>query len=189
MALLAVPEHLPRRRHGFAAPSLADRWVACACGRSLVRDHTAAITIVNRAGRARWSMRSPVGGLLHEAAGLRPARSAPTGSPSRALAGSVTRWSSARPSSAMRCSFCSGRTISTGMSVSRASAGSRMECSLSRVSSERRAMRASSSAQMRAWRSSFQVNGSSVSIDNIACRSLPCQSVFAFRARRLFPER
>ncbi len=37
-----------RRRHNL---SLKDRWVECACGLSLDRDHNAAINILNRAGR------------------------------------------------------------------------------------------------------------------------------------------
>ncbi len=37
-----------RRRHDL---SLKDRWIECACGLSLDRDHNAAINILNRAGR------------------------------------------------------------------------------------------------------------------------------------------
>ena len=36
--------------------TLATRWVDCACGLSLDRDHNAAINILNRAGRARWGL-------------------------------------------------------------------------------------------------------------------------------------
>jgi putative transposase len=56
--------------HVFEHLSLADRWVACACGLSLDRDHNAAINIRNRAGHARWGISSPRGGLPQEAAGL-----------------------------------------------------------------------------------------------------------------------
>jgi putative transposase len=56
--------------HVFEHLSLADRWVACACGLSLDRDHNAAINIRNRAGHARWGISSPRGRLPQEAAGL-----------------------------------------------------------------------------------------------------------------------
>jgi len=56
--------------HVFESLSLADRWIACACGLSLSRDHNAAINILNRAGRVRWGISSPVGGLPQEAAGF-----------------------------------------------------------------------------------------------------------------------
>ena len=49
---------------------LKDRWVTCACGLSLDRDHNAAINILNRAGNVRWGISSPAGGLPQEAAGL-----------------------------------------------------------------------------------------------------------------------
>lgn len=56
--------------HVFEHLSLADRWVVCDCGLSLDRDHNAAITILNRAGHARWGLSSPLGGLPQEATGL-----------------------------------------------------------------------------------------------------------------------
>jgi putative transposase len=54
----------------FEGLTLADRWVTCACGLSLDRDHNAAINILNRAGNVRWGISSPPGGLPQEAAGL-----------------------------------------------------------------------------------------------------------------------
>jgi putative transposase len=54
----------------FAGLTLADRWVTCACGVSLDRDHNAAINILNRGGQLRWGISSPPGGLPQEAAGL-----------------------------------------------------------------------------------------------------------------------
>jgi putative transposase len=54
----------------FAELSLSDRWVTCACGLSLDRDHNAAINIKDRAGQVRWASSSPVGGLAQEAVGL-----------------------------------------------------------------------------------------------------------------------
>jgi len=54
----------------FAGLTLKDRWVVCACGLSLDRDHNAAINILNRGGQLRWSSSSPEGGLGQEAAGL-----------------------------------------------------------------------------------------------------------------------
>ncbi|MGQ9928676.1 MAG: RNA-guided endonuclease InsQ/TnpB family protein [Chloroflexaceae bacterium] len=56
--------------HVFQEQTLADRWIACACGLSLDRDHNAAINILNRAGQARWASSSPQGGLAQEAARL-----------------------------------------------------------------------------------------------------------------------
>ena len=56
--------------HVFEHLSLADRWVVCACGLSLDRDHNAAINIRNRAGHVRWGLSSPLGGLPQEATGL-----------------------------------------------------------------------------------------------------------------------
>ncbi|MGQ9529389.1 MAG: zinc ribbon domain-containing protein [Chloroflexus sp.] len=56
--------------HVVQEQTLADRWIACACGLSLDRDHTAAINILNRAGQARWASSSPQGGLAQEAARL-----------------------------------------------------------------------------------------------------------------------
>ena len=50
--------------------TLKDRWVTCACGLSLDRDHNAAINILNRGGQLRWSSSSPRGGLGQEAAPL-----------------------------------------------------------------------------------------------------------------------
>jgi len=57
-------------RQIFAGLTLKDRWVDCACGLSLDRDHNAAINILNRGGQLRWSSSSPRGGLGQEAAGL-----------------------------------------------------------------------------------------------------------------------
>jgi putative transposase len=54
----------------FEGLTLQDRWVTCACGLSLDRDHNAAINILNRGGQLRWPLSSPVGGLGQEAAGL-----------------------------------------------------------------------------------------------------------------------
>lgn len=54
----------------FEGLTLKDRWVTCACGLSLDRDHNAAINILNRGGQLRWPSSSPVGGLGQEAAGL-----------------------------------------------------------------------------------------------------------------------
>jgi putative transposase len=42
--------------HIFETLSLSDRWVDCACGLSLDRDHNAAINILNRAGQVRWEI-------------------------------------------------------------------------------------------------------------------------------------
>lgn len=55
----------------FEHLKLSDRWVSCACGVSLDRDHNAAINIVRRRhGRCLWASSSPPGGLAQEAAGL-----------------------------------------------------------------------------------------------------------------------
>ena len=56
--------------HIFESLSLSDRWIDCACGLSLDRDHNAAINILKRAGQVRWGISSPVGGLPQAAAGL-----------------------------------------------------------------------------------------------------------------------
>ncbi|MFL5802584.1 MAG: RNA-guided endonuclease InsQ/TnpB family protein [Roseiflexaceae bacterium] len=56
--------------HIFETLSLSDRWIECACGRSLDRDHNAALNIKNRAGQVRWGISSPGGGLPQEAAGF-----------------------------------------------------------------------------------------------------------------------
>jgi putative transposase len=56
--------------HLFESLTLKDRWVTCACGLSLDRDHNAAINIRDRAGQARWALSSPIGGLAQEAAPL-----------------------------------------------------------------------------------------------------------------------
>jgi putative transposase len=56
--------------HVFVEQRLADRWIDCACGLSLDRDHNAAINILNRAGQVRWASSSPLGGLAQEAARL-----------------------------------------------------------------------------------------------------------------------
>lgn len=40
----------------FENLTLADRWVDCACGLSLDRDHNAALNILHRAGHARWGL-------------------------------------------------------------------------------------------------------------------------------------
>lgn len=56
--------------HSFAELSLKDRWVTCACGLSLDRDHNAAMNIKQRAGHVRWALSSPIGGFAQEAAPL-----------------------------------------------------------------------------------------------------------------------
>jgi putative transposase len=56
----------------FQNLTLADRWVACACGLSLDRDHNAALNLL-KAGRALWSKTWAVvdtPGVLQEAAPL-----------------------------------------------------------------------------------------------------------------------
>ncbi len=55
--------------HVFEQLTLKDRWIVCACGVSLDRDHNAAINILKRAGSVRWSLSPSVDGLLQEAAG------------------------------------------------------------------------------------------------------------------------
>ena len=40
--------------HVFESLSLNDRWIECACGLSLDRDHNAAINILKRGGQLRW---------------------------------------------------------------------------------------------------------------------------------------
>jgi len=54
------------------ALSLRDRWLSCACGLSLDRDTNAARNILatSRLGQSRWTLSSPLGGLVQEAAGL-----------------------------------------------------------------------------------------------------------------------
>jgi putative transposase len=55
----------------FEHPSLSDRWVSCARGVSLDRDHNAARNILKRGlGQSLWASSSPSGGLAQEAAGL-----------------------------------------------------------------------------------------------------------------------
>jgi putative transposase len=57
----------------FEHLKLSDRWVSCACGTSLDRDHNAAINILNRSSGPGHGLRAsslPVGGLAREAAGL-----------------------------------------------------------------------------------------------------------------------
>jgi putative transposase len=54
--------------HIFESLSLADRWIDCACGLSLDRDHNAAINILKRAGRVRWASSSSREGFAQEAA-------------------------------------------------------------------------------------------------------------------------
>ncbi len=56
--------------HIFESLSLADRWIDCACGLSLDRDHNAAINILKRAGRVRWASSSSIEGFAQEAVGL-----------------------------------------------------------------------------------------------------------------------
>jgi putative transposase len=56
--------------HSFESLSLKDRWVTCACGLSLDRDHNAAINILKRAGHVRWASSSPQGGFAQEAPAL-----------------------------------------------------------------------------------------------------------------------
>jgi IS605 OrfB family transposase len=56
--------------HVFESLALSDRWIDCACGLSLDRDHNAAINILNRGGQLRWGISSPVGGLPQEATGF-----------------------------------------------------------------------------------------------------------------------
>jgi len=55
--------------HIFAELSLQDRWVTCACGLSLDRDHNAAINILKRAGHVRWASSSSMEGFAQEATG------------------------------------------------------------------------------------------------------------------------
>ncbi len=51
--------------------SLLDRWVWCACGTSLDRDHNAAINILQRGlGQSLWASSSAMAGLAQEAARL-----------------------------------------------------------------------------------------------------------------------
>lgn len=51
--------------------SLSDRWIPCACGVSLDRDHNAAINILKCGlGQSPWASSSPLGGLAQEAAWL-----------------------------------------------------------------------------------------------------------------------
>jgi putative transposase len=55
----------------FENLTLKDRWVRCDCGLSLDRDHNAALNILHRAGRARWSETWPVAAsVLQEATPL-----------------------------------------------------------------------------------------------------------------------
>jgi len=55
----------------FEHLTLSDRWVECACGLSLYRDHNAALNILRRAGHARWGESTAVGlRLPQEAPGL-----------------------------------------------------------------------------------------------------------------------
>ena len=56
--------------HIFEDLTLSDRWIDCACGLSLDRDHNAAINILHRGGQLRWALSTPVGVLAQEAAGL-----------------------------------------------------------------------------------------------------------------------
>jgi putative transposase len=48
--------------------TLKERWFQCQCGLSLDRDHNAAINILKRAGRVRWSISSSIDGLGQEPA-------------------------------------------------------------------------------------------------------------------------
>lgn len=48
--------------------TLKDRWVTCACGLSLDRDHNAAINILNRAGQVRWALSVSQDALAQESA-------------------------------------------------------------------------------------------------------------------------
>jgi putative transposase len=54
--------------------TLSDRWVTCACGLSLDRDHNAAINILSRArpGHGLRAVTLPLGGVVREAAGFYP---------------------------------------------------------------------------------------------------------------------
>lgn len=52
----------------FESLTLADRWVDCACGLSLDRDHNAAINILKRAGQVRWALSSSIEGFAQEPA-------------------------------------------------------------------------------------------------------------------------
>ncbi|HMO59560.1 MAG TPA: transposase, partial [Roseiflexaceae bacterium] len=74
VVMLVDPRHMSkscsRCGHIFQEQTLADRWIDCACGLSLDRDHNAAINILNRAGQVRWASSSPGGGLAQEAARL-----------------------------------------------------------------------------------------------------------------------
>lgn len=55
----------------FGHLKLSDRWIACACGVSLDRDHNAAINILGRGlGQSPWASSSPMGGFAQEAARL-----------------------------------------------------------------------------------------------------------------------
>lgn len=55
--------------HIFESLSLKDRWVTCACGLSLDRDHNAAINILKRAGHVRWASSSSREVFAQEATG------------------------------------------------------------------------------------------------------------------------
>ncbi len=55
----------------FEHLSLSDRWVSCACGTSLDRDHNAAINILQRGlGQSLWASSSAMAELAQEAAAL-----------------------------------------------------------------------------------------------------------------------
>lgn len=56
--------------HIFENLTLSDRWINCACGLSLDRDHNAAINILHRGGQLRWALSTSVGVLAQEADGL-----------------------------------------------------------------------------------------------------------------------
>lgn len=71
VVLLVDPAYTSKTCSGCGAAfehlTLAVRWVECACGLSLDRDHNAAINIAKRSGQLRWDISSSGDGLPQEA--------------------------------------------------------------------------------------------------------------------------